>query len=155
MERRNFIQKVGAGVGPLFAMGLGVFNLSARESSGQIIDPKQLKIVPTRLVKPRNPLPKYGFKFSGLNMALVLPLSEEEHRNRIANNIIVSTKQFTVYLYGENNVKIPVKVKEGNNGTWYDKDFGYGEKTCCFFGYISPLEFDTHNQGKFWLGNKE
>jgi hypothetical protein len=98
-------------------------------------------------------------RFMGLNMTIVLgdnPAARKcerdllEHFRPIPG--VPRNGLFTVYLLGRDGSRIPVEIHGGNG--WNDPtksyDYGYGGKTCCYSGYISPCTFDLDGRGRFW-----
>ena len=92
---------------------------------------------------------KYG---RGLNVCLVFSNSSvhmsagKETHDALLENFIRGTTPFTVYFLGEQGIKIPIKIAEGNGWTnEVDIDYGYGDfkgkkiSTACFFGYVDPF----------------
>jgi len=112
---------------------------------GRIDDVFVLAIIPTPPLKDR-------MDICGLNICIVI--SEDPFKNK--SDVGTKTKAaldkhfertnggFTVYLIGENGIKIPVDISGGNG--WSEQYYGY--KTCCYFGYVHPLMFGDTIRGR-------
>ena len=78
-------------------------------------------------------------RLTGLNMAIVLPCDEDGYHPVYEKGMDF----YTVILCDkENNLRIPVEIHVGN--MYSGHDFGYNKKTCCLFGYINPMMFDSY-----------
>ena len=95
----------------------------------------------------------------GLNVAIVFAKkgrkAKDEHISYVVDAISNCCVHGDVTLYLKNNVgtSIPVDVHGGN--CWSDPknggmDYGYDKESCCFFGYVNPLMFDTNRGGEKW-----
>ena len=101
--------------------------------------------------------PKPGaYDYAGLNMCIVCEIGSDANKSIGSffwreEYLSGEEDKITVYLLGNKGEKIPVEISEGRTGKEETRDFGYGVKTSCYFGYINPLMFDTLQGGKHWI----
>ena len=126
-----------------------------RASTGQIQRCLILDAFPLAVVAMEMPTLKEPNRFVGLNMAIVLDDSQSSLQADadFLELFKIEPFLFTIYLNGDNGVKIPVEIHSchaRNEKQDENRDFGYPCKTSCYFGYIHPLMFDTDKKGEFW-----
>jgi hypothetical protein len=91
---------------------------------------------------------------TGHNLSLIFGQKQKKAFNDICLLFEFGDKYMpmTIYLCGENKVKIPVLCAEGNNFMSLPE---YDEETGCLFAYIPPMIFDIkfdnweHNHSEF------
>ena len=104
-----------------------------------------------------SPAPKDRADLCGLNMCIVIDKdpcgNNSNYGLKVQEAIDEHFKKqdgiFTVYLIGENGIKIPVDIHGGNgwSSQYYDCE------TCCYFGYIHPLMFGSTERGRAYAKN--
>ena len=88
-----------------------------------------------------------NINFKGLNICAVIekplnPIDSEpyEMKEALDEHFKRNAFPFNAYLIGENGIKIPLLIGEGND--WSEnRNYGYEKETCCYFGYVHPLIF--------------
>jgi hypothetical protein len=99
-----------------------------------------------------NPSAKMDFK--GLNICIVIEkpfnptnTEPEDMKTSLDEHFKRQAYPFTVYLLGENGIKIPLEIHGGNG--WTEKpQYGYDRQTAAYFGIVHPLMFGDTEKGR-------